>query len=296
MQITETGKTSELFIANTNTVYGNEKDIGIYALACAVNDLAAQGAVSFRLSAQISLPLHSPKSRVNAMRNQIKRAIKSQSLPVNEFHAAGGENPAVRVPLVTVTAAGSVPQNAILAQGSMRAGQDIVLTKCVGLEGMLRVMSEKEAELARRFTPTFNNQIKSYKNEIFALSEIDVAKAMGVSAIRQITKGGIFAALWDLALESKCGLSMDIKKMSIKQETIEVCEYFRLNPYQLTSVGSMLMVTDCGEVLADTLNKQGIQASVIGQMTDDHDKIIHNGEEIRYIDRPAPDELMKIFE
>ena len=296
MQIKQTGNSSEIMIAKTNTVYGNDKDIGIYALACAVNDLAAQGAVSFRVSAQISLPLHTPKTRVNAMRNHMKRAIQSLCLPIQEFHVDGGESPAVRIPVVTVAATGTVPKNVIPVQADIRAGQDIVLTKWVGLEGMLRVMFEKEAELERRFAPIFINQIKSCKNEIFALSEIDVAKAIGVSAIRQITDGGIFAALWYLALEAKCGLWLDIKKMSIKQETIEVCEYYRLNPYQLTSAGSMLMVTDHGEVLADTLNKQGIQASVIGQMTDDRDKIIHNGEEIRYIDRPAPDELMKIFE
>ena len=89
--------------------------------------------------------------------------------------------------------------------------------------------------------------------------------------------------------------AQDMKKLSIKQETIEVCEHFRLNPYQLTSVGCMLMVTDKGEELADALTKEGIKASVIGRLTESNDKIISNGEEIRYVDRPAPDELKKIF-
>ena len=47
--------------------------------------------------------------------------------------------------------------------------------------------------------------------------------------------------------------------------------------------------------MADALNQKGIQAAVIGQLTDSNDKIIHNGEDMRYIDRPAPDELMKVF-
>ena len=77
---------------------------------------------------------------------------------------------------------------------------------------------------------------------------------------------------------------------------IEVCEHFRLNPYQLTSIGSMLMVTDKGEELADALMKEGIKASVIGRLAEGNDKIICNGEEIRYVDRPAPDEIKKIFQ
>jgi hydrogenase expression/formation protein HypE len=86
-----------------------------------------------------------------------------------------------------------------------------------------------------------------------------------------------------------------MKKLSIRQETIEVCEHFRLNPYQLTSIGSMIMVTDKGEELADALMKEGIKASVIGRLAEGNDKVICNGEEIRYIDRPAPDEIKKIF-
>lgn len=50
-----------------------------------------------------------------------------------------------------------------------------------------------------------------------------------------------------------------MKKISILQETIEVCEHFRLNPYQMISTGSFLAVTDNGEVLADALNNQGLQ-------------------------------------
>ena len=63
----------------------------------------------------------------------------------------------------------------------------------------------------------------------------------------------------------------------------------------IASGGSFLMLTENGEALADALNQKGIQAAVIGQLTDSNDKIIHNGEDMRYIDRPAPDELMKVF-
>ena len=87
-----------------------------------------------------------------------------------------------------------------------------------------------------------------------------------------------------------------MKKFSILQETVEVCERYRLNPYQLSSVGSFLVVSEEADELAEKLREYGVQAEVIGRMTDNNDKIIQNGEEIRYIDRPAPDEIYKIFE
>ena len=110
-----------------------------------------------------------------------------------------------------------------------------------------------------------------------------------------VYKRQILAALWNLALELNQGLDLDMKKISILQETIEVCEHFRLNPYQMISAGSFLAVTDNGEVLADALNNQGITAAVIGHTTDNNDKILRNGEEMRYIDRPAPDEILKLY-
>ena len=58
----------------------------------------------------------------------------------------------------------------------------------------------------------------------------------------------------------------------------------------------MIMVTDDGEALVEMMNEQGVPAALIGKLTDNNDKILRNGDEIRYIDRPAPDELMKIFE
>ena len=92
------------------------------------------------------------------------------------------------------------------------------------------------------------------------------------------------------------GLSIDMKKILVLQETIEVCEHFRLNPYQMTSVGTFLMFTEEGAALADALNRMGLAAAVIGHTTENVEKIMHNGEDIRYIDRPASDEIYKIFQ
>ncbi|MFR3031048.1 MAG: hypothetical protein ACLTNO_07005 [Blautia sp.] len=43
------------------------------------------------------------------------------------------------------------------------------------------------------------------------------------------------------------------------------------------------------------LREAGIFAVVIGQATDSKDRILRNGGEIRYLDRPQSDELYKIW-
>lgn len=285
---------TEQVYTETATVCGQSKDIGVYALALAVNTLAAAGASHLRADVHIMIPPFAYKSRIHTMEKIMKTICSEKQIEID--HMKSGRNAALTQSMVIVTVSGTGPKEEKDSQMVMHAGQDIVLTKWVGMEGMLRIASEKEAQLKERFAPVFLKQVRDFREEIFASREIDVAKARGVSVIRQVTEGGILAALWNLAKEAGTGLTADMKQLSIRQETIELCEYFRLNPYQMTSAGSMLMVTDNGEVLADALHGIQVQAAVIGRLTDSNDKILQNGEEIRYIDRPAPDELMKLFD
>ena len=288
------------FLTHTGVYYGSMRDGAAYGLLTEVNELAAQGVHAGSAEIRIEIPADMDKSRMHSIRNHIAKAmekLETEDFQLEELHIAGEKCAALRVPQIVITAAGETDQKERIADALLtaRAGQDIVYAGWAGLEGMLRIIGEKEAELRERFTPAFIGQMKAYDSELCGLSKIAVADAMGVSVIRQVSRGGILASLWDLAKDTELGLNLDLKKIAVRQETIEVCEHFRLNPYQLASGGSFLMLTENGEALADALNQKGIQAAVIGQLTDSNDKIIHNGEDMRYIDRPAPDELMKVF-
>lgn len=288
------------FLTHTGVYYGGMRDGAAYGLLTEVNELAAQGVHAGSAEIRIEIPADMDKSRMHSIRNHIAKAmekLETEDFQLEELHIAGEKCAALRVPQIVITAAGETDQKERIADALLtaRAGQDIVYAGWAGLEGMLRIIGEKEAELRERFTPAFIGQMKAYDSELCGLSKIAVADAMGVSVIRQVSRGGILASLWDLAKDTELGLNLDLKKIAVRQETIEVCEHFRLNPYQLASGGSFLMLAENGEALADALNQKGIQAAVIGQLTDSNDKVIHNGEDMRYIDRPAPDELMKIF-
>lgn len=288
------------FLTHTGVYYGGMRDGAAYGLLIEVNELAAQGVHAGSAEIRIEIPADMDKSRMHSIRNHIAKAmekLETEDFQLEELHIAGEKCAALRVPQIVITAAGEIDHKERIADALLtaRAGQDIVYAGWAGLEGMLRIIGEKEAELRERFTPAFIGQMKAYDSELCGLSKIAVADAMGVSVIRQVSRGGILASLWDLAKDTELGLNLDLKKIAVRQETIEVCEHFRLNPYQLASGGSFLMLTENGEALADALNQKGIQAAVIGQLTDSNDKIIHNGEDMRYIDRPAPDELMKVF-
>ena len=61
-------------------------------------------------------------------------------------------------------------------------------------------------------------------------------------------------------------------------------------------VKSVLIFTERGEELVSKYEQLGIQASVLGKTTVDTARVILGGEEKRFLDRPATDELLKIYE
>lgn len=287
-------KEDEQILSTSAALYGNEKDLGVFALAQVVNDLATRGAKAVGVSVHIMLPPYAYESRLKTMMEHIERAGSAHAVQI--LCAKAEVSPAINKAMVYMNGMGVLKKGELLQSNMGKADQDIVLLKWIGLEGTFRVMREKEEELSKRFVPTFLNEIQMLEPEIFSEKALFLAKDFGVSAMHQITSGGILAALWEFAESSDVGMEVDLKKMSIKQETVEVCEYFHLNPYQLTSAGSVLIATDRGEELVSKFAEKGIQATVLGRTTVDKARVILGGEEKRFLDRPAADELLKIYD
>lgn len=287
-------KEGEQVISASAVLYGNEKDLGVFALAQAANDLATRGAEVIGASVHIMLPPYAYESRLKTMMEMVERAGSAHMIQI--MCAKAEVSPAINTAIVYVNGVGILKQGELLQSSNAKADQDIVLLKWIGLEGTLRILREKEEELSKRFVPAFLNPVKQMEQELFSVKELKFAKEFGVSAMHQITGGGILAALWEMAEASGIGLEVDLKRMTIRQETIEICEYCHLNPYQLTSAGSVLICTEKGEELVQEFKEQGVQANVLGRTTADTKRVILGGEERRFLDRPAPDELLKIYE
>ena len=64
----------------------------------------------------------------------------------------------------------------------------------------------------------------------------------------------------------------------------------------LAAAGALLVGTEHGEALVSHLAAQGIFAAVIGRATSGKDRVIRNGEECRYLDRPKQDEWYRRLE
>ena len=121
------------------------------------------------------------------------------------------------------------------------------------------------------------------------------AKAAGATALYAMGEGGFLSALWKMAEASQVGLEMDFTKVPIRQETIEICEIFDINPYKLNARGAILIGIPAGEALVQELRKLGMMAAVIGQTNAGNDRMLYYNGNGRYLERPGKDEIYKVL-
>ena len=260
----------------------------------AAGNLAARGASPRGISLRILFPGDVPENMLSAAAEAAQDICGQTGTELTCFQ--GEVSSAVQRTVALAVSAGTTFCGGIT--GGMSPGQEILFCGYAGLEGTLRILDEAEEELAGRFVPGFLAQTRELWHELVMPDQIaDICKertAGGepmVSAVRQIGSGGILAALWELADISGAGLEVSMEAMALKQETVEICEYYQINPYQMTSAGSYLVATDHAEELMHVLEKAGVRAGRLGIAKAQNARVITGGEEKRYLDRPAPDSL-----
>ena len=197
--------------------------------------------------------------------------------------------------VITATGIGKVKRDRLVKTSGAVPGDDVVVTKWIGLEGTSIIAKEKEEDLKKRFSPSFVEEAKGFAKYLSVVKDANIATKAGVTAMHDVTEGGIFGALWEIAEASGCGLEINLLDIPVRQETIEVCEEYSINPYGLISSGSMLITGPNGLDIVRELSKEGKNAAVIGKVTSGNDRILINGDEKRFLEPPKSDELYKIY-
>lgn len=283
----------EAIVMSVDPITGTTKDIGPLAVYITTNDLAAAGAEPIGIMLTVLLPERIREIAVRRMMTDIERICAELNIEVFGGHTEVTN--VVNQPLISVTGVGKMKKNQVNSLKDVRPNQDIVVTKWIGLEATTIIAKEKEQELGTRFAPGLIQTAKGFDQYLSVIPESKIAMEHGISAMHDITEGGVFGALWEMASGADLGLEVELKKIPIRQETVEACEFFGVNPYQIMSSGSMLIATDDGAGLVAKLEAAGIHGTVIGRTNSSNDRIIRNGEEVRYLDKPQADELYKVI-
>lgn len=285
------GPTEDAIVLSTDPITGTSKDIGKLAFHITANDIASSGAELVGMLVTVIFPPESPEEELKMIMEELTALAEKYEVEILGGHTE--VSAAVNQTLISVTGVGKAAQGKIVTTGGLRAGQELVVTKWIGLEGSSILAKEKEEILQRQLPNEIIETAKRFDEKLSVVPDSKVAMEIGASAMHDVTEGGIFGALWEMAAASGVGLTVDLKKIPLRQETIEICEVFDINPYMLISSGSLLIGTNHGYQLVQELEQAGIHAAVIGYATEGNDRIVVNGEERRYLEPPKTDELFR---
>lgn len=178
---------------------------------------------------------------------------------------------------------------------NIRPGDFIVASKWIGIKGVLEIVNHKREEIEKRFSPSFTEYFKDYEKSLLTDIECGLGDSFMIKETVCVAEGGIFKALWKVSEIAGRGLEVDIKKIPVRQEVIEICNFLDISPYEMNSEGMVLMVLKEPEAVLEYLRNEGIPAAVIGKIRDDNDKLILNGEAVRYLDKIKQDSTDKIL-
>lgn len=293
--------------ASMQTVSGEGLLTAYLAAVRAANSLAAKGATPQSTSIAITVPESMDERDLRKMHERYCDYLQKHDIKIVGGHTA--VSAVVTEPVVSVQMWGAdVVPGAEKSEGRRKEsvgkvidnpeaflGLDIVMTKSCGLGGTALLAGHFTDELATRYPRRFIERAAEFLSETEKNEEGYLATADGAIYVHAAAEGGVFGSLWELAEYAQCGLEIDLPAIPILQETVEICEYFDVNPYQLRTEGVFLILTEHGGRLCEVLGEKGIPAAVIGKTVPGLDRAVRNGEEVRYLEPNRVEEYERVM-
>ena len=258
----------------------------------AANNIYAGGGIPVAAECTVLLPLSAEEAKLREIMETLQKQCEPLGIQISGGHTQGSA--AVLEPVVTVTVIGLCDGKNLSAK-NIHPGQDVILTKWIGISGIRQIIAKNRPEILRFYREDVIEKAQGNAQDMSVGEEAFLAAQAGVTGMHDVSEGGIFAALWDMAEYSGTGLDIDLRHISVKQEIIEICELFNINPYILDSMGCLLMTCENGCDIVNIMKQNGIEAAVIGKITDGNNRIIHNTEEDRYLGLPEQDEIYRFI-
>lgn len=240
--------------------------LGEYLVVINANDIATSGATPRWLLAAALFPAGTTPSAVIQTLADLSAACRRRSITLCGGHTEITD--AVTRPVVVGTMAGTVERADLIDKRAMRPGDRVLLTKGVAVEGTAILASEAGDRLEELgMTPTEVAKSRRFLERLAILEEAAIARAEGgVTAMHDVTEGGLATAVRELAAAGGHGIRVDLESIPVIPQTARICELLGLDPLGLIGSGSLLICCrdDAHEALAAAIRAAGIEVSRIG--------------------------------
>ena len=157
----------------------------------------------------------------------------------------------------------------------IQPGDKLIMAGTTGMLGATLLKMNYKEELVKRFSKSYIDTMgyPFEMNDISAMAGIAIEYAV---KMHDISNGGVYAAIYQLTDAADLGINIIHENIPMEQPTVEIAEFFGINPYKMLGTGALLVAVrdkEAKEIL-DKFQKLGYTASVIGEFTKGKDRVI----------------------
>jgi hydrogenase maturation factor len=283
-----------LLVVSSDPITGAEKNAGYLAVNVACNDIAAAGAEPFGIQVVLLLPPRLGEKRAEKMMEEIVNTAAAMNIEVLGGHTEITD--LVQKPIITVTAMGRAVREELTSSSAAEAGDILYISKGMGIEGSYILASDYREHLIEKGVSSETIvKLDGYLELLSVLPESRIARKNGVKAMHDVTEGGVYGAVTEMAAASQLGFIIEKDNFKLIPEVEEVCRKLDLDPAALISSGSMLMAAPPEIDLKSIFAENELEIIRVGRMIKEGNYMEENGVKKEF-KAPEKDELWKFIE
>ena len=242
-----------------------------YLVAVNANDIACMGGIPRWLTVVALLPEgKTTPETVERLFCELQEACVETGVALIGGHTEITSG--IDRPLLIGTLLGVPGADGLLHPGGASPGDELYITKWIGIEGTALLGHDCDAALAELGEEVLMGAKRLLRDPgISIVPDALAALASGVvTALHDPTEGGVATAVHELAGASSLGALVDRESIPIRDETRLICNHLDINPLGLLSSGALLIAAKpgTGEKLRETLSAASIPVAKIGSLTD----------------------------
>lgn len=166
-----------------------------------------------------------------------------------------------------------VPEKHYVSSSMSKPGDLLIMTKGVAIAATGILARVFPHTIEKTCGSSFLKRARSYLNQFSVVEDALTAASVGlreegVTAMHDVTEGGLFGALYEFSEASHIGLEIELADVIVTEEAKRVCDLFGLSPYSTLSEGTLLISVKPkkAEEVSHALQLKRIENRVIGEV------------------------------
>ena len=246
-------------------------DIGSLAVHGTINDIAMAGARPLYLSAGLIIEEGFALADLKRVADSMGAAARAAGVPIITGDTKVVERGKADGLFITTTGVGAVPDGLDLSAEKARPGDKVILSGTIGDHGV--------AVMSQRRNLSFETSIVSDSAALHDLVAVMVeAAAPSLRLMRDPTRGGLAAALNEIAHQSKVGFVVAEEAIPLKPQVAAACDLLGLDPLYVANEGKLIAVVapEAADRLLEEMRAHplGREAAIIGEVVEDQHQFV----------------------